>query len=150
MCWQDSLTRLRGYPNASGSGDCQTQTLLRSRWSMSELSMGLIPPLYFNMPHYGHHISPHDHLWVSHIEYARAMSSTTSIILISTIVGLCVLWRVWHRGSGMRSGNLPLPPGPTPMPIIGNLLDIPTSHAWLKVKEWSKIYGRFSSEMLIY
>jgi len=33
------------------------------------------------------------------------------------------------------------PPGPRGKPLVGNLLDIPPSHSWLKFKEWSDQYG---------
>lgn len=36
----------------------------------------------------------------------------------------------------------PPPPGPRPLPIIGNLLDVPISRAWLKLSEWAMEYGR--------
>jgi hypothetical protein len=41
--------------------------------------------------------------------------------------------------------KLPLPPGPKPKPLIGNLLDMPPSHMWLKLTEWKKVYGVFIS-----
>ncbi|KAK6597503.1 cytochrome p450 [Botrytis cinerea] len=36
---------------------------------------------------------------------------------------------------------LPLPPGPKPLPIIGNIHQAPRSHGWRKYCEWSKQYG---------
>ncbi|KAJ3552901.1 hypothetical protein NM688_g3906 [Phlebia brevispora] len=35
----------------------------------------------------------------------------------------------------------PLPPGPRPLPLIGNLLDMPTSHEWFTFMRWGDIYG---------
>ncbi|KAJ7187835.1 cytochrome P450 [Mycena filopes] len=34
-----------------------------------------------------------------------------------------------------------LPPGPPPLPILGNLLDWPFHSGWLKFAEWTKKYG---------
>lgn len=36
---------------------------------------------------------------------------------------------------------LPLPPGPPALPVIGNALQIPLTHQWLKYAEWGKKYG---------
>ena len=34
-----------------------------------------------------------------------------------------------------------LPPGPTPIPFIGNKFDIPKSQPWIQFQQWSKKYG---------
>jgi hypothetical protein len=39
------------------------------------------------------------------------------------------------------SSGLPLPPGPKPLPLIGNLLDMPQEKDWKTFHEWSERYG---------
>ncbi|KUI56329.1 Fumitremorgin C synthase [Cytospora mali] len=36
---------------------------------------------------------------------------------------------------------LRMPPGPTPLPFVGNRLQLPKSKPWVQFQEWSKIYG---------
>jgi len=40
-----------------------------------------------------------------------------------------------------RRGGLPYPPGPRPLPIIGNLLDIPKQSSWLAYSKLSETHG---------
>jgi hypothetical protein len=40
-----------------------------------------------------------------------------------------------------KHGEYPLPPGPKGLPIIGNLLDMPTSDEWVTFQKWSKDFG---------
>ncbi|KAG1742522.1 cytochrome P450 [Suillus lakei] len=44
-----------------------------------------------------------------------------------------------HRVS--HSALLPYPPGPKPLPVIGNVMDISLTEPWLAYTAWKKIYG---------
>lgn len=37
--------------------------------------------------------------------------------------------------------GLPLPPGPTPLPLIGNIFDIPKRVPWETYARWAHQYG---------
>ncbi|KAL1752889.1 cytochrome P450 [Schizophyllum commune] len=58
---------------------------------------------------------------------------------------------VWAK----RRTRSPLPPGPPQLPILGNLLQMPSNEAWLKYIEWGREYGdviylkALSREMLV-
>ena len=44
----------------------------------------------------------------------------------------------------VRSRELPYPPGPKRIPIIGNLFDMPSRDEWVTYKRWSDQYGTAS------
>ncbi|KAK7015662.1 cytochrome P450 [Favolaschia claudopus] len=48
-----------------------------------------------------------------------------------------------------RQGSPPLPPGPKGWPVIGNLLDMPRSHAWKTFSAWAEVYGGIVGVKLI-
>ncbi|KAH7910583.1 cytochrome P450 [Hygrophoropsis aurantiaca] len=60
------------------------------------------------------------------------------IVLIAFLSAVLLLDYVWNR-KGKTS--LPLPPGPTPLPLLGNLLSIQRDAPWRTYKEWSMVYG---------
>lgn len=49
----------------------------------------------------------------------------------------------------VRSRGLPYPPGPKRIPIIGNLIDIPSQEEWVTYKKWSVQYGRVPKTLSI-
>ena len=60
------------------------------------------------------------------------------LVFLSFGFALCAI-----RGYRRRKG-LHYPPGPRPLPIIGNLLDIPKESSWHIYTELSKKYGKSS------
>ncbi|KAG1846165.1 cytochrome P450 [Suillus tomentosus] len=40
-----------------------------------------------------------------------------------------------------RQNNLPLPPGPAPLPFLGSVLSVDTREPWLTYTEWGATYG---------
>ncbi|KAJ7176250.1 cytochrome P450 [Mycena crocata] len=59
------------------------------------------------------------------------------------LVGLAVLLYGirWNR----KRSQLPLPPGPKKLPLVGNLFDIPAQRQWLRYLEWSR---EFDSDVI--
>ncbi|KAI0066603.1 cytochrome P450 [Artomyces pyxidatus] len=50
-----------------------------------------------------------------------------------------------------KKGRLLYPPGPKPLPVIGNLLDVPgpKEHSWITYAEWAKRYGDVVSMQIL-
>lgn len=49
--------------------------------------------------------------------------------------------KVWLRLSRRKDRGLPRPPGPKPLPFIGNMLDMPIDMPWLVYDSWFKTHG---------
>ncbi|KAF8067055.1 OrdA protein [Lyophyllum atratum] len=59
------------------------------------------------------------------------------------VLGLFVL-----RGYLRRRGKYPLPPGPTGLPILGNVADMPSEKEWVTFAEWGRKWGGICSVKL--
>ncbi|TFK64540.1 cytochrome P450 [Pluteus cervinus] len=62
----------------------------------------------------------------------------------STFVGfaaLLVALFVWFRKPSKASSSTPLPPGPKPLPVLGNVRDLTAKELWLPATQWGKDFG---------
>jgi hypothetical protein len=67
-----------------------------------------------------------------------SLFDTVAPYVVGTVAGVLVLGVLRHQAARR---SLPLPPGPRPLPIIGNLLDIPQEKQWLTYHSWNEKYG---------
>jgi hypothetical protein len=68
------------------------------------------------------------------------MEGSVTWTVISGAALLLLLVLSWPYLTGSRHA-LPLPPGPKPLPLLGNLLDVPKHFAWVRYKEWADQFG---------
>ncbi|PPQ99996.1 hypothetical protein CVT26_009278 [Gymnopilus dilepis] len=66
----------------------------------------------------------------------------TANLAAADILVVCIVLfgTIFFFGSQSKTA-LPLPPGPRKLPILGNLLDLPTKFEWETFQAWSKRYG---------
>jgi cytochrome P450 len=65
--------------------------------------------------------------------------AVTTVLLTAALVFAIVFFLHSPKSTIPRGAKEPA--GPSPKPLLGNLLDIPPSHSWLKFFEWSKQFG---------
>lgn len=53
-----------------------------------------------------------------------------------SVLALLLTYYIWRRNDSIS------PPGPMPLPLIGNMLDLTAKELWLRVHEWGKKYGQ--------
>lgn len=69
----------------------------------------------------------------------RPLFTMTVDFLIVTLAGAVATLSV--LALTQRAAAKKLPPGPRPLPLIGNALNLTTKELWLRVTEWSRQYG---------
>ena len=57
--------------------------------------------------------------------------------IVAVVAGSVVIWFVGSKISKRRR----LPPGPRPLPLIGNTHQAPRGSPWLTYSAWAKQYG---------
>ena len=59
------------------------------------------------------------------------------------VVSFALLLWMFTPNRGANSRDLRFPPGPKPLPLIGNLHQVNTAEPWLTYTAWKGIYGEF-------
>ena len=76
------------------------------------------------------------------------VASTTSMLslnyvqldLLAAACGALLL--CYFYNSKKRNAKPPLPPGPKPLPLIGNMKDMPSGKLWETYNHWAEEYGK--------
>ena len=84
-----------------------------------------------------------DTTYLEHLPERLSSSVALGGVGLSLIVGISLLVRSYSK-SGTSHKGLSLAPGPKPLPLIGNLLDVPTKREWETITQWGKQYGAWS------
>ncbi|CAL1701255.1 unnamed protein product [Somion occarium] len=68
----------------------------------------------------------------------QTLADNLHVVLPLVLALVFVLYKI-RPSTGLRS--LPLPPGPKPHWLLGNVLDMPKEYPWVRFREWTDTYG---------
>ncbi|KAK0484843.1 cytochrome P450 [Armillaria novae-zelandiae] len=66
---------------------------------------------------------------------------STLFVIIDVCAVITALMLIQRLSNGTKTRKALLPPGPKELPLIGNLLDMPTEKEWLTFAKWGERYG---------
>lgn len=69
------------------------------------------------------------------------MHPFTYLVIAAALVVVFVFQTLNARRAKKNTAGDAIMPGPTQMPIIGRIHDLPINYMWLKFHEWAGIYG---------
>ena len=79
------------------------------------------------------------------LTYSKPLSTPPIMTALAVLDALVVLtslsWISTIVSRKRKVGDLPLPPGPPPMPIVGNFSEMLLPESWVIAMEWAKKYG---------
>ena len=73
------------------------------------------------------------------------MTTPSSSSLFAGIGCLLVASIIYIRKLKANAGNGHLPPGPKPVPVLGNVRDLQAKELWLPAMRWARQYGEHPS-----
>lgn len=65
----------------------------------------------------------------------NALNASDLTVIGLAAVSLAILWYVNNKP------KLQLPPGPRPLPLVGNVFQVPKEKDYVVYSEWAKQYG---------
>ncbi|KAH7923682.1 cytochrome P450 [Leucogyrophana mollusca] len=71
--------------------------------------------------------------------YYHNLTVPSTLLCLVSAFALSLVTFAWLNAK--KKDSLPLPPGPPPLPIVGNLLSLDREKPWLTCTEWGKQYG---------
>ena len=63
------------------------------------------------------------------------------LVAVPVIIAIVLVFSQLRNKQTIIPTDAQIPNGPPGKPLVGNLLDVPPYHSWLKFAEWSKQYG---------
>jgi hypothetical protein len=75
--------------------------------------------------------------------YTIVMHLNVLQIFVLSIIGFWIQRFIRRR---RNVAGLPLPPGLSGLPLLGNLFNFPKTDAWLTGAQWGKTYGKSQSD----
>ncbi|KIK97281.1 hypothetical protein PAXRUDRAFT_239039 [Paxillus rubicundulus Ve08.2h10] len=85
---------------------------------------------------------PWERYLISITTMSYGIPSVTGLVLLVSTVSVVALDVIWHRVRTRRERKgSPLPPGPTPIPLLGNALSVDIEEPWKTYTTWKAAYG---------